>query len=109
VPLINAERTTIMEAQRARGLRLQEGHLFSRVRKYVAIIGPMVLRSVDLAQMLATAMDARGFGARDQLTSILEIRMKAWDWVIVAFCILFVLVGLFLRIIGFGIVIRGYI
>src|SRR4029077_9680496 len=100
VPLINAERTTIMEAQRARGLRLRTGNPLSRVKKYVSIIGPMVLRSVELAQMLATAMDARGFGARDELTSIIEIRMKAWDWVIIVFCALCVLAGLFMRLHG---------
>jgi len=68
VPLINAERSKIMEAQRARGLNAGKGSPLSRLKKYVSIIGPMVLRSVDLAEMLATAMDARGFGAREGIT-----------------------------------------
>jgi energy-coupling factor transport system permease protein len=109
VPLINAERSKIMEAQRARGLNAERGSPLSRLRKYVSIIGPMVLRSVDLAEMLATAMDARGFGARKGITSMTEIRMTAWDWLIVLVCVLAVLAGLVLRILGIGVIVKGYV
>jgi len=109
VPLINAERTKIIEAQRARGLNVGRGSPLSRLRKYVAIIGPMVLRSVDLAEMLATAMDARGFGARDGITAITEIEMTAWDWAIIAFCVIAVLIGLVLRLLGIGVIVKGFV
>jgi energy-coupling factor transport system permease protein len=109
VPLINAERSKIMEAQRARGLNAGKGSPLSRLRKYVAIIGPMVLRSVDLAEMLATAMDARGFGARKGFTSMSDIHMTSWDWVIVALCFIAVFAGLALRILGVGVIVKGYI
>jgi energy-coupling factor transport system permease protein len=109
VPLINAERSKIMEAQRARGLNAERGSPLSRIKKYVSIIGPMVLRSVDLAEMLATAMDARGFGARKGITSMTEIRMTAWDWLIVIVCVLAVLTGLLLRILGIGVIVKGFV
>lgn len=109
VPLINAERTTIMEAQRARGLHAGKGNVFSRARKYASIIGPMVLRSVDLAQMLATAMDARGFGAHDPITDVVEIQMAPWDWAIMALCAVVVLAGLILRFLGIGVIVKGYL
>ena len=109
VPLINAERSKIMEAQRARGLNAERGSPLSRLKKYVSIIGPMVLRSVDLAEMLATAMDARGFGARKGITSMTELRMTAWDWLIVIVCVLAVLAGLLLRILGIGVIVKGFV
>jgi energy-coupling factor transport system permease protein len=109
VPLINAERTKIMEAQRARGLNAGRGGPLSRLKKYVSIIGPMVLRSVDLAEMLATAMDARGFGAREGITSMTVIQMTAWDWLVIAVCVIAVLVGLVLRILGIGVIVKGFV
>jgi energy-coupling factor transport system permease protein len=109
IPLINAERSKIMEAQRARGLNAGKGSLLSRLKKYVAIIGPMVLRSVDLGEMLATAMDARGFGAREGTTSMSDIHMAPWDWVIIVLCVVAVFAGLALRILGVGVIVKGYL
>ncbi len=109
VPLINAERATILEAQRARGLRMEKGNPLARAAKSVAVIGPMFLRAVDLAQSLAIAMDARGFAARDQRTSIFEIRMARADKIIVVACGLAVIAGLVLRLLGIGIIVKGYL
>ena len=109
VPLINAERATITEAQRARGLRLDKGSPLVRARKSVAIIGPMFLRAVDIAQSLALAMDARGFGARDTRTSIIEIQFTRADKVIIAGCAIAAVLGLVMRILGIGVLVKGYL
>jgi len=109
VPLINAERATIVEAQRARGLRLEKGNPLARAAKSVSVIGPMFLRAVDLAQALAIAMDARGFAAREQRTSIIEIEMTRADRIIIAACGLAVIVGLALRLLGIGVIVKGYL
>ena len=109
VPLINAERATIVEAQRARGLRLDKGNPLARAAKSVSVIGPMFLRAVDLAQALAIAMDARGFAARDQRTSIIEIEITPADRLIMAACGLAVVAGLVLRILGVGVIVKGYL
>jgi energy-coupling factor transport system permease protein len=109
VPLINAERATIMEAQRARGLRMERGNPLARAAKSVAVIGPMFLRAVDLAQALAVAMDARGFGARDGRTSITQIGMTRADRVILWLCLAAALGGLALRFLGIGVLVRGYL
>ncbi len=109
VPLINAERATIVEAQRARGLRLDKGNPLSRAAKSVSVIGPMFLRAVDLAQSLAVAMDARGFGARDKRTSIIQIEMTQTDRIIMWACLAAVIIGLILRILGIGVVVKGYL
>jgi energy-coupling factor transport system permease protein len=109
VPLINAERATIVEAQRARGLRLERGNPLSRAAKSVAIIGPMFLRAVDLAQALAVAMDARGFGAREGRTNLIEIEMTRTDRIIIGVCVVAVVVGFILRLLGVGVLVQGYL
>jgi energy-coupling factor transport system permease protein len=109
VPLINAERATIMEAQRARGLDLSRGNPFRRAVRYVAVIGPMLVRALDLAQSLALAMEARAFGARHSRTAITEIRLTRVDWYIVIGCALLIAVAIAFRILGIGVLIRGYL
>jgi len=109
IPLINAERATIVEAQRARGLRLEKGNPLSRAGKSVAVIGPMFLRAIDLAQALAVALDARGFGARPNRTSILFIEMTRTDRLILYGCLAAIIIGLVLRFLGIGVLIPGYL
>jgi len=109
VPLINAERATIIEAQRARGLRMERGNPLARAAKSVAVIGPMFLRAIDLAQALAVAMDARGFGARETRTSIIHIEMTRLDRLIIAGLIGVCVLGLVMRILGIGVLVRGYL
>lgn len=109
VPLVNAERTVITEAQRARGLRLESGNPLSRARKYVSIIAPLFLRAIDLAQALALALDARGFGARPGRTSIFTIDMTRRDRIIIAVCFVSIVISIILRFLGIGVIVEGYL
>jgi energy-coupling factor transport system permease protein len=109
VPLINAERATIVEAQRARGLDLAHGNPVRRAIRYVAVLGPMLVRALDLAQSLALAMEARAFGARPNRTTMLEIHMSMIDWIITVLCGLAVIAAIFLRLHGVGVLVSGYL
>jgi energy-coupling factor transport system permease protein len=109
VPLLNAERATIAEAQQARALDLRRGNPFSRAIKSVAIIGPLFIRAIDVAQGLAVAMDARGFGVRDGRTSIVELRLTSVDRVVM-FALLAASIGaIALRLLGIGLITRDYL
>ncbi len=109
IPLINAERATIMEAQRARGLRLEKGNPLARAGKSVAVIGPMFLRAIDLAQSLAVALDARGYGARPERSSILHIELTRTDKIIMGVCLAAVVLALVMRFLGIGVLVAGYL
>jgi energy-coupling factor transport system permease protein len=109
VPLINAERMTITEAQRARGLELKRGDPLRRALRWVAVIGPMLVRSLDIAQSLAIAMDARAFGARPNRTSILSIQLSRVDRAVMIACALLAAGGLVCRLLGIGLVVRSYL
>jgi len=109
VPLINAERATIIEAQRARGLDLRRGNPFRRAVRYVAVIGPMLVRALDLAQSLALAMEARAFGAHDSRTNLTEIRLTRIDKYIMIGCALLIAAAIVLRILGIGVLVQGYL
>jgi energy-coupling factor transport system permease protein len=109
VPLINGERLTIMEAQRARGMDLTRGNPLARAVRSVAVIGPMLVRALDIAQALAIAMDARAFGVRSSRTSIIEIELRPVDRLVMAACVLAVIVALVLRFLGIGLIVRNYL
>lgn len=109
VPLVTAQHATITEAQRARGLRLDRGHPLSRLTKSVAVLGPVFMRALALAQSLAVAMDSRGLGARDTRTSILEIRLSRADGVIMMLSGLAVVLGLVMRYLGIGVLVKGFL
>lgn len=109
VPLINGERLTIMEAQRARGLDLNRGNPVARAIRSVAVIGPMLVRALDIAQSLAIAMDARGFGARSHRTSIIEIELRTVDRIVLAGCAVAIVVSVALRILGIGLIVKNYL
>lgn len=109
IPLINAERTMVIEAQRARGLRVDRQNPLARAKSSVAIVGPLALRSLDLVQSLAAAMDARGVGARQARTSLVELRMTRADIAVIAVCGIAVFAGLVMRILGVGVLVKGYL
>ncbi len=69
----------------------------------------MLVRALDLAQSLALAMEARAFGARHSRTAITEIRLTRVDWYIVIGCALLIAVAIAFRILGIGVLIRGYL
>jgi energy-coupling factor transport system permease protein len=109
VPLLNAERATIAEAQQARALDLRKGNPFGRVIKSVAIIGPLFIRAIDVAQGLAIAMDARGFGVRDGRTSIIELRLSRVDRLVMIGLLVASIGCVALRVLGIGLITRDYL
>ena len=60
VPVIGRKAKTVLDAQRARGIALAPG--WSALRNYPAFFGPLLIQSFQLAEELAEAMEARGFG-----------------------------------------------
>lgn len=109
VPLLNAERMTITEAQQARALDLKRGNSFSRAVKSIAVIGPLFIRAIDVAQSLALAMDARGFAARPSRTSIIEVRLGNADKVILVALLGLCIAAIMLRLLGYGVITKAYL
>ncbi len=109
VPLINAERAIIVEAQRARGLDYEKGGIITRIFRAVPIIGPLFLRSIDLAQALAIAMDARGFGARDGRTNLYSIELQPHDKIVLVTCGVLIVLSVIARFLGIGVLIPSHL
>ena len=77
VPIIGRKAKAVLDAQRSRGIPLEPG--WSALRHYPAFLGPLLIQSFQLAEELAEAMEARGFG-NPQRSFIRDYRLKNRDW-----------------------------
>jgi energy-coupling factor transport system permease protein len=98
LPLFQSDYQTIRAAQRVRGVREAKGFLqvWSRTRRYAV---PLLADAVRKAGRVATAMDARAFGAMPTRTYRQRMIVRRSDWVFLAVAVAIlavVVVGLWL-------------
>jgi len=71
---------SIRDAQRARGIPVEGG--LKAVRYFPALAGPLLIQAFQLADELAEAMEARGFGAPGRRFRY-EPHLRPVDWAII--------------------------
>ena len=87
VPVLRRKAQNVIDAQRSRGIPLEPG--LAALRPYgprsglpiLSLLVPLLLQAFQLADELAEAMEARGFG-RPGRTFMQEYRMRAVDWIV---------------------------
>lgn len=84
IPVMLLDTIQIMDAQKSRGLELEKGNVFRRVRNMIPILIPLVVNSVVRSGELAEAMESRAYGAVPRPTSLVEYRSSAVDRVVAA-------------------------
>ena len=94
VPVIARKASAVVDAQRSRGIPLEPG--LRALRHYPALMGPVLVQAFQLADELAEAMEARGFG-RPGRTFAREYRLRAADWLSIAAGVATLIVLLWLR------------
>jgi energy-coupling factor transport system permease protein len=109
IPLMNSERVTILEAQRARGADLSRGNPVRRAVRAAPVLVPLFGRAMMTAQNLTVAMDARGFGAGSRRTSITRLAFKRRDVVLCVAGLLLIALSLTLRLMGIGVLVKGMV
>ena len=80
VPTFAATGAAVVEAQRSRGLDLDTGPLWRRLKVYIPLMAPIFLVSIRNANLMAMALEARGFGAGKNRTFYIELKMRSRDW-----------------------------
>jgi energy-coupling factor transport system permease protein len=61
VPVFVDAATTVVQAQRSRGLDFERGSLWRRLRRYVPVMVPVFMGALRRADQMAMALDGRGF------------------------------------------------
>lgn len=91
VPLIGRKARAVMDAQRSRGIALEAG--WGMLRHWPAFLAPLLIQAFELADELAEAMEARGFG-RPGRTFYRDYKMRPADWLAVAAGLCLLVVGI---------------
>jgi energy-coupling factor transport system permease protein len=77
---LHGEYLTVLEAQQARGLRLEGKGLLGRARAQLPVLIAMLVATLRLIEQLAMALEARGFGGPAKRTSLRTLHLTAFDW-----------------------------
>jgi energy-coupling factor transport system permease protein len=81
IPTLQASLQSIIQAQQARGLDLEMGGVFDRIRRWMPIFVSMVIVSFRSSDQLAKALEARAFEAPGvKRTSLRQIHFDLLDW-----------------------------
>lgn len=95
VPVIGRKAGGVIAAQQARGIPLEPG--WAALRHYPAFLAPLLIQAFQLAEELAEAMEARGFG-RPGRTFYKEYRIRTRDWAAMGLGLAATIAGLFFLI-----------
>jgi energy-coupling factor transport system permease protein len=84
VPLFFEAAHTIVQAQRCRGLRMDEGGVVVRLRRFTPVIVPVFIGALRRADRMAMALELRGFNSGRPRTTYLRATVGARDVVALA-------------------------
>ncbi len=104
VPSLIRSATVIVQAQRARGLDLQGGHLLARLRRYPPLLVPLIGHQFRQTKLLAMALESKGFGPGAHRVGLLELRMQPKDVLILMLTAILVGFCVWLRFQGHGVI-----
>lgn len=104
VPTFIGAGATIIQAQRSRGLDAEAGNIFQRLRKQTPLLIPVFASAIRSTNNLSMALESKGFGARKKRTYYLELAMGSLDVIVVAFSVGALILAIWLKIKGFGII-----
>jgi energy-coupling factor transport system permease protein len=91
VPLLQLELRTSVEAQAARGVEFDRGSLVSRARNLIAVLVPELEGALRRADILATAMIARGYRPDRPRSEYNPLRLSGRDYAALSLVVAFFL------------------
>ena len=87
IPTLIEETDKIMNAQKARGARLDTGKMTDRVKALVPVLIPLFISAFRRADELAMAMECRCYRGGDGRTRLKVLRCEKQDYIDLAVCI----------------------
>jgi energy-coupling factor transport system permease protein len=106
LPTFLSTTSTIISAQKSRGLDLDSGGVFKRLKKHIPLIIPILVYGIRKTELLAMALEAKGFGSPTRRASFLTLKMGFYDIVVLLFLIGLNAFCIYLRTQGFGVVLN---
>jgi len=88
VPTMAVDAQTVVDAQRSRGLELDKGNFVKRVKNYIPILIPLIISAIRRSVELAEALESRAFGASENRTAYVTLKMRPVDALVIAATVL---------------------
>ncbi len=102
IPCLIEDVERINQAYQTRGVKLDTGNWFVRLRNRARIILPLLTNSLDRAVQIAEAMEARAFGSGRKRVFFHETKLSSLDLITLAAAIMPLVTGIILRAGGYG-------
>ena len=97
VPELDKKRQRIIMAQRARGISPDDGPWYQKLRSRIAIMIPLIVNGILMAEQLTMALMSRGFGYRNQWTVTQALTFKPRDYIVLALSLAALAAGCLIR------------
>ena len=104
IPDIQREFHDIMISQQARGLEMasKKQNIIKRLKNASAMLFPLIISSMDRIEVIANAMELRGFGKHKKRSWYSERPFRAPDYTAIIFVCLLMVISLTLNVINGG-------
>jgi len=110
VPTFAGAGATIIQAQVSRGLDLESGNILSRIGKFIPQAVPLFIYALRHTNMLAMALESKGFSPMSERTLYYEPHMRGIDYGILMVLLVILVSMLYIRLgLHLGAVIPGRI
>jgi len=108
IPTLAGAGATIIQAQVSRGLDLASGNIFRRKGKFIPQAVPLFIYAIRYTNLLATALESRGFSPGAKRTFYYELRMTKAEYGVILFLSIILAAAIYLRLgLGLGAVLPG--
>lgn len=98
VPLLLGEINNITEAQRLRGLAVEEMSLAQRLKVYSRIAVPLILGAMTKSQQVEVVLASKAFSGSPDRTYLHQSDLRPVDWAVVVVCVAILLAATWLRV-----------
>lgn len=98
VPTFAGAGATIIQAQVSRGLDLESGNIFSRIGKFIPQAVPLFIYAIRHTNLLAMALESKGFSPESKRTMYYEPQMRGRDYVVLISVLLTLAILLYVRL-----------
>ena len=102
VPTLLGSIGAVIQAQRSRGLDVHSQGVFGKLRRYPPLIVPLIGHTLRQTNLLAMALESKGFGAGQVRRSLFASKMHGSDFVALAVIAVLVTGSLWMRLNGYG-------
>ncbi|QEE14459.1 energy-coupling factor transporter transmembrane protein EcfT [Promethearchaeum syntrophicum] len=98
VPTMAQETEIVMNAQKSRGHRIQEGGMIQQIRNLFPLLIPLLMNSIRRAYHVAEALETRAFGVKKVPNFYYPLRLKLLDLCFIVLNAIILGVGIFIQI-----------